>query len=87
MSDQNNEITHPILTLLGKAFIFAIPASLVVMLGAVGFAFLSGSGVKVAEEREAVQVASAAVTTAEPAATAMGEPAVAATATAGGGSS
>lgn len=84
MSDQNNEITHPILTLLGKAFIFAIPASLVVMLGAVGFAFLSGSGVKVAEEREAVQAESAAVTTAEPAATAMGESAVAATATAGG---
>lgn len=84
MSDENNEITHPVLTLLGKAFIFVIPASLVAMLGAVGFAFLSGSGVKVVEEGEAVQAASAMVTTVEPASVAMSEPVAAASAIAGG---
>lgn len=89
MSDEINETTHPVLTLLGKIFIFAIPASLVGMLGAVGFAFISGSGVKVAEESEAVQAGSAAVATSESAATAMSErgglePVVAAAGIAGG---
>ena len=74
MSDENNETTHPVLTLLGKVFIFAIPASLVLMLGAVGFAFISGSGVKVAEEGEAAQAGSATVATSESAATATSEP-------------
>ena len=49
MSDEHNESTNPVLAIIGKIFIFAIPASLVVMLGIVGAAFLGGSGVEVAD--------------------------------------
>ncbi len=73
MSDEHNESTNPVLAIIGKIFIFAIPASLVVMLGIVGAAFLGGSGVEVAEA--AAKPAPAAAAPAEPAA--AGEPAVA----------
>jgi len=75
MSDEHNESTHPVLSIIGKIFIFAIPASLVVMLGIVGVAFLGGSGVEVAE---AAETEPAPAAPAEPAEAAASEPAVAA---------
>ncbi len=69
MSDEHNESTNPVLSIIGKIFIFAIPASLVVMLGIVGVAFLGGAGVKVAEKAEK-ETATAAAAPAEPAAAA-----------------
>lgn len=80
MSDEHNDSSHPVLAIIGKIFIFAIPASLVVMLGIVGAAFLGGSGVEVAEA--SAKPASAATAdspaAAEFSAAPAGEPAVAA---------
>lgn len=76
MSDEHNDSSHPVLAIIGKIFIFAIPASLVVMLGIVGAAFLGGSGVEVAEASAkpapaaAADPLAAAESSAEPAAAA-----------------
>tara|TARA_R110002096_G_scaffold46589_10_gene124311 strand:+ start:440 stop:1183 length:744 start_codon:yes stop_codon:yes gene_type:complete len=59
MSDQHNDSKHPVLSIIGKIFIFAIPAALIVMLGVVGFAFLKGSGVKEAPEKAKTEMAAA----------------------------
>ena len=75
MSDEHNDSSHPVLAIIGKIFIFAIPASLVVMLGIVGAAFLGGSGVEVAQASAKLAPAVAVESSAAPAA----EPAVAAT--------
>ncbi len=69
MSDEHKDSSHPVLAIIGKIFIFAIPASLVVMLGLVGVAFLGGSGVEVVEaSAKPAPVAAAAESSAIPAA-------------------
>ena len=40
MSEQAHEAQHPILSILGTVFLIAVPASLIIMLGAVGVAFM-----------------------------------------------
>ncbi|MEM9283456.1 MAG: c-type cytochrome [Verrucomicrobiota bacterium] len=52
MSNPNNDPDNPILTWIGRIFIFAFPASLIVMLGIVGVAFIGGSGVEVTASEE-----------------------------------
>ena len=82
MSDEHKDSPHPVLAIIGKIFIFAIPASLVVMLGLVGVAFLGGSGVEVVEaSAKPAPVAAAAESSAIPAA----EPVVAAASPAAAG--
>ncbi|MDF1825516.1 MAG: cytochrome c [Verrucomicrobiales bacterium] len=66
MSDQTNDPKNPVLSFIGTAFLFIVPAALIVMLGIVGFAFLSGSGVKVEPEEAAKPVAAAAPAPAAP---------------------
>ena len=82
MSDEHNDSSHPVLAIIGKIFIFAIPASLVVMLGIVGAAFLGGSGVEVAEASAKPAPAAAAdpLAAAESSAAPAAEPAAAAAA-------
>lgn len=79
MSDQTNDSKHPVLSFIGTAFLFIVPAALIVMLGIVGFAFLGGSGLDVKPEEAAAPVAAAAPA---PAAPETPEPAAATTAAA-----
>lgn len=50
MSDQTNDPKNPVLSFIGTAFLFIVPAALIVMLGIVGFAFLGGTGLDPKEE-------------------------------------
>lgn len=59
MSDQTNDPKNPVLSFIGTAFLFIVPAALIVMLGIVGFAFLGGSGLDVKPEEVAKPVAAA----------------------------
>ncbi|MCG8601613.1 MAG: cytochrome c [Verrucomicrobiales bacterium] len=42
MSDTSQASSNPILSIIGSVFLFLVPASLIVMLGIVGFAFVGG---------------------------------------------
>lgn len=70
MSDEHNDSQNSILSIIGKIFIFVIPAALIVMLGVVGAAFLNGAGVQVSGDEKPVATVAAApavTTTAAPA--------------------
>lgn len=80
MSDQTTDTQNPVLSFIGTAFIFLVPASLIVMLGVVGVAFMGGYGLDKKEEVvETVAAAPAPATPQEPdsapAAPAVAEPA------------
>lgn len=69
MSDETSNSTDGISSLIGKVFFFLVPASLIVMLGIVGVAFLGGSGPeKKPEEKEAAPAPAPAVADAKEAA-------------------
>ncbi|MDF1858571.1 MAG: cytochrome c [Verrucomicrobiales bacterium] len=72
MSHESKDSNNPILSGIGSVFLFLVPFSLIVMLGVVGFAFLTGSGVEKKEETPAEVVAAPA-----PAATEAATPAAA----------
>lgn len=59
MSDQTNDPKNPVLSFIGTAFLFLVPAALIVMLGVVGIAFMGGSGLDKKEEEPAATVAAA----------------------------
>ncbi|MEM1442128.1 MAG: cytochrome c [Verrucomicrobiota bacterium] len=61
MSTPTTDTQNPILSIIGTVFILAVPASLIVMLGVVGIAFMGGYGVekKAEEPKETVAVAPA----------------------------
>ena len=76
MSEQAHEAQHPVLSILGTVFLVAVPASLIVMLGVVGVAFMGGSGVeKVMEPEEAATVAVVAPPAAAESVAETGDPA------------
>ncbi len=91
MSDHTNDPKNPVLSFIGTAFLFIVPAALIVMLGIVGFAFLGGSGLEKKDEAApatmvaspAAQASPPAVAPVDPAATA--EPAAATVAAAPSG--
>ena len=66
MSASSSESSDPVLSIIGKVFIFAVPAVFVVMLGIVGIAFLGNSGIEKTED--AAETAAAAPAAAAPAA-------------------
>ncbi|MEM9017353.1 MAG: cytochrome c [Verrucomicrobiota bacterium] len=57
MSEESNDSKSPILSAIGSVFLFLVPASLIVMLGVVGVAFLGGSGAAAKPETEAAAAA------------------------------
>ena len=69
MSDPTNDPKNPVLAFIGTAFLFIVPAALIVMLGVVGFAFLGGSGLDVKEEAPPATLASSPAAQAAPPAT------------------
>lgn len=75
MSHESKDSNNPILSGIGSVFLFLVPFSLIVMLGVVGFAFLTGSGVEKKEETPAEVVAAPAAPA--PAATEAAAPAAA----------
>lgn len=60
MSEEHNDSSNNALSLIGKVFLVLVPASLIVMLGIVGVAFLGGAGLDKKEEAEATVAAPAA---------------------------
>ncbi|MEM6917104.1 MAG: hypothetical protein AAF491_11115, partial [Verrucomicrobiota bacterium] len=46
MSNETTDTQNPVLSFIGTAFILAVPASLIVMLGVVGVAFMGGYGLE-----------------------------------------
>lgn len=57
MSEQTNDPKNPVLSFIGTAFLFIVPAALIVMLGVVGIAFMGGSGLDKKEEEPSATVA------------------------------
>lgn len=83
MSHESNDSSNPILSGIGNVFLVLVPVALIIMMGAVGIAFLGGSGLEEKEEEEAATVAAAPAAPAEaPPADTGAAPAEAAPATA-----
>lgn len=84
MSADPSDSKNPILNVIGNAFLILVPVSLIGMLGVVGFAFITGGGVKEKKEKAPAASAIAAAPAPAPApvaaapTTAAGTPAAAA---------
>ncbi|MEM6280222.1 MAG: cytochrome c [Verrucomicrobiota bacterium] len=61
MSNETTDTQNPVLSFIGTAFILAVPASLIVMLGVVGVAFMGGYGLE-----KKVEIAESAAAPAAP---------------------